>query len=238
MTQDGLVCNTCMPKELLPNCGSLSAYQIRSYHKANRSNRWENCEFLDSKDSDKEESVQDRSRVITTFDTIVLADELNQQTLTAESIDIVVSFILCTGLNHLIDSLREFTKHGKLRVITTTYMGTTEYEALDQLIRLPNTEVKIELNSDERRLHAKAFLFNRPDGNSTAYVGSANISHSALTTGEEWEVKIREQDMKQAVDDVRQSFEKLWASPYYTQVTLTNRSLIEAEIGKRQRGRQ
>lgn len=236
-TQDGIVCNVCMPRELLKDCGTLSAYQIRSYHKLHRNVHWENCEFLENDNSVEETPSEDRSRVITTFDTIILADELNEQTATAESIDIVVSFILCSGLNDIIDSLRRFTRHGKLRVITTTYMGTTEYEALDMLVRLPNTEVKIELNGDEYRLHAKAFLFNRSDGRSTAYVGSANLSHSALTTGEEWEVKIREQDLPEAVNDVRLSFEKLWGSPHFTSVTLSNRAQIESELGKYKRGR-
>jgi len=148
----------------------------------------------------------------------------------ADSIDIVVSFILCSGLNLLIDSLYDFTRHGKLRVITTTYMGNTEYEALEQLIHLPNTQVKIELNSLEHRLHAKAFLFNRSDGTSVAYVGSANISKSALTTGEEWVVKIREQDCREPIYDVRCSFEYLWNNYQFVTVTPTNRAQIESAI--------
>lgn len=218
-------------------CSELSLYQIKAYHNTNRDNVWENCELVGT-EALVAGTGEDRSRVITTFDEIILKDELNKQASTAESIDIVVSFILCSGLNDLIDSLRMFTRHRKLRVITTSYMGATEYEALEQLVRLPNTEVKIELNSGDRRLHAKAFLFNRSGSASTAYVGSANISHSALTTGEEWEVKIREQDMKEAVDDVRSSFEGLWSSPLYTQVTLTNRALIEAALEKGKKGKQ
>ncbi len=230
-TVDGFVCRVCMPKELLEECSELNLYQIKTYHKANRGNYWENCESVESSNYD-DDNIEDRCRVITTFDDIILKDELNKQASTAESIDIVVSFILCSGLNVLIDSLRAFTKHGKLRVITTSYMGTTEFEALEQLIRLPNTEVKIELNSGERRLHAKAFLFNRSGCASTVYVGSANISYSALTTGEEWEVKIREQDMADAVNDVRLAFDGLWNSPLYTRVTLTNRARIEAALEK------
>lgn len=234
---DGSVCGACIPKELLGKRSELRLYQIKAYHNANRGIDWENCESAVT-GVREDDCSEDRCRVITTFDSIILKDELIEQASTAENIDIVVSFILCSGLNDLIDSLRAFTKHGKLRVITTSYMGNTEYEALEQLVRLPNTEVKIELNSGERRLHAKAFLFNRSGCASTAYVGSANISHSALTTGEEWEVKIREQDMAGAVDDVRLAFDGLWNSPLYTQVTLTNRALIEAALEKGKKVRQ
>ncbi len=227
-TKDGFVCKACMPRELLPKAEELSGYQLQSFYKLNRNRHWANCEIEDMEEVT--EADDDRSRVITNADSIVLADDLNKQIRTADSIDIVVSFILCSGLNLLIDSLYEFTRHGKLRVITTTYMGNTEYEALEQLIRLPNTQVKIELNSLEHRLHAKAFLFNRSDGTSVAYVGSANISKSALTTGEEWVVKIREQDCCEPIYDVRSSFEYLWNNYQFVTVTPTNRAQIESAI--------
>ena len=203
----------------------------QSFYRCNRNRQWANCHNgLDDKIDSTLNQNDDRSRVITSFDSIILADDINRQIKNADSIDIVVSFILCSGLNLIIDSLKEFTRRGRLRIITTTYMGNTEYEALEQLIHLSNTQVKIELDSTDHRLHAKAFLFNRLDGTSVAYVGSANISKSALTTGEEWVAKINEQDSSESILDVRRSFNHLWSSYRFVDVTFANRAQIESAI--------
>ena len=172
---------------------------------------------------------------ITLRDGIVLADELNAQIRTADSIDMVVSFILMSGLNLIIDSLREFTKRGRLRVITTAYMGNTEYEAVEQIIRLPNTELRMELDSERNRLHAKSFIFYRSGGHGTAYVGSANISRSALTSGEEWVVKVREEDVPLVIDDLRKGYEALWRSGHIKPISLSDRAEVESALEKRGR---
>ena len=179
------------------------------------------------------DNIEDRSAAITNATPTILADELTAQIQSAESIDIVVSFIIQSGLSLLIGALTEFTRHGKLRVITTSYMGVTEYPALAELFSLPNTEVRMELNADRSRLHAKSFIFNRANKMSTAFVGSANISKSALTSGEEWVVKLREEDVPQVLEDLRKSYESLWKSSSVKTVTQKNRAEIEAALERR-----
>lgn len=228
---DGPVCPKCMPKELLDRSDRLKIHTLRSYYIAHRSG-WTNCSVTPVTVPVGNTVSDDRSMVITTDDNVILSDEINEQLKTAEKVDIVVSFIKCSGLNLLIDGLRDFTRRGRLRVVTTAYMGVTEYEALHELFGLPNTEVRMELGTGAERLHAKAFLFERPGNGSTAYVGSANISRSALTTGEEWVVKIREKDVPEAVDDVRRSFENIWGCGSYAPVTARERGLIEAALEK------
>ena len=66
-----------------------------------------------------------------------------------------------------------------IRVITTTYIGGTEREALDRLVRDFGAEVRIQYDAARTRLHAKAWLFRRKTGFDTAYVGSSNLSTSA-----------------------------------------------------------
>ena len=228
-TVDGLVCPSCMPRELMPQAKRLRKHTIVIYHRTNSG--WES--MVGMTDPEPGGDIEDRSVAITTATPTILADELVAQIRTAESIDIVVSFIMLSGLSLLLGALRDFTRRGRLRVITTSYMGATEYPALVELFSLPNTEVRMELNAVRTRLHAKSFIFNRPDGQSTAFVGSANISKSALTDGEEWVVKLREQDVPDVIADLRRSYGALWSSNNVKTVTERNRAEIEAALERR-----
>ena len=228
-TSDGLVCGACMPRDLLAYAPRKRRGDIE-YYKRSHPN-WASCEAPDAA-YDREKVSPDRSMAITGADPVILADEYNFQAGTAEEIDILVSFIKSAGLNLLIDSLREFTRRGRLRVITTAYMGNTEWEAISDLLSLPNTEVRMELDAGEESLHAKCLLFRRPGGDSTAYVGSANFSQKALTSGEEWVVKVREQDGPDVIRDVEKGFEALWDSSHFKKITKGDRSRVEAALGK------
>lgn len=86
--------------------------------------------------------------------------------------------------------MRKFTSEGKkLRIITTTYTGATDYDAMVRLASLPNTEIKISYDGTQDRLHAKSYIFLRNSGFHTAYIGSSNLSLYALRDGKEWNFK-------------------------------------------------
>src|SRR3546814_4680704 len=66
-----------------------------------------------------------------------------------------MAFIRRSGISPLLSALRRHTEAGKaLRVLTTTYTGSTEGRALDQLADL-GADVRISYDLGSTRLHAK-----------------------------------------------------------------------------------
>lgn len=146
-----------------------------------------------------------------------LVSQLQKEISSADRIDVLCSFIKWSGIRILSSSLETFTARpgSRLRVITTSYMGATDLKAAEFLRALPNTEVKVSYDSHRTRLHAKAYLFTRETGFGCAYVGSANISHAALTDGLEWNVKISQYEQPYQWGKVAATFDTYWNDPEF-----------------------
>lgn len=128
----------------------------------------------------------------------------------ADRIDLIMAFIRRTGIRPLREKLRQFVESGgQLRVLTTTYTASTEPDALDWLEEL-GAQVRVSYDTSSSRLHAKAWLFHRESGFSTAYVGSSNLTGWAQATGLEWNVRISGARNRSIVDKVAAVFESYW----------------------------
>jgi HKD family nuclease len=138
--------------------------------------------------------------------------ELRAEIHSADAIDIVMAFIRWSGVRPLTDALRRHCRDGKpLRVLTTTYTNSTEERALDELSRA-GADIRVSYDTTMTRLHAKAWIFHRPEGYSTAYVGSSNLTHSAQVTGLEWNVRLSGIRNGDALAKIAAVFDAYWES--------------------------
>ncbi len=145
-----------------------------------------------------------------------LWSQLRSEIDSADQIDVVMAFIRRSGIAPLLESFRCHCAEGRaLRVLTTTYTGSTEQAALDALVAL-GAQVRVSYDLTTTRLHAKAWVFHRRSGFSTAYVGSSNLTHSAQVTGMEWNVRASQARNPSVLDKFEAVFESYWNSGDYT----------------------
>ncbi|MDH4461367.1 MAG: phospholipase D-like domain-containing protein [Flectobacillus sp.] len=165
---------------------------------------------------------------------ISLESEIKKEIRSSDEIYFLVSFIKWTGIRIFENELKEFTeKGGKLKIITTSYMGATDAKAVEFLANLPNAQVKVSYNSENERLHAKAYLFRRKTGFHTGYISSSNISKSALTTGLEWNIKVTTQEANQIIDKFYKTFETYWEDKDFTPFsTIDDREVLREALKK------
>ena len=142
-----------------------------------------------------------------------LIHELQAEMKSADAVDILVSFIKWSGLRLLMPAFEDLRDRNiPVRLITTSYMGASDAPAVEWLARMPNVHIRVSYDTQRTRLHAKAYHFKRFSGFSTAYIGSANMSHAAMTSGLEWNLKVTEPDMEHVLEKFAAEFETYWNS--------------------------
>lgn len=145
-----------------------------------------------------------------------ISHEIKTELVSADAVDLLCAFIRFAGISVIRDQLSQLKTYGiPLRVITTTYRGVTERRALDMLVRDYGAEVKVCYDEQSTRLHAKAWLIKRNSGYDTGFVGSSNLSRSALVDGLEWNVRISSVATPPLIRKFEATFETYWNHPQF-----------------------
>lgn len=146
-----------------------------------------------------------------TGDTNYLLKELRHAFSKSESIDIIVSFIMESGIRLILDDLKCAAERGaRIRILTGRYLNITQPSALYLIRDTLGDSVDLRLyNIYDRSFHPKGYICDYGDDGSI-FVGSSNISLSALTYGIEWNYKIDKGENKDDYDYFRDEFNRLF----------------------------
>lgn len=156
----------------------------------------------------------------------------------ADEIAVSVSFLRCSGLGLILDDLKDFTSRGgRARILTSTYMGVTQPEALSTLLQFSNVESRVHVaeapNPFQRvaptGFHTKFFIFRKDE--SECWVGSSNLTKGGLAAN--IEANLHHKDMA-AIKSLQDVFERLWTRddvvPLTPQFTKVYSSSLLAQI--------
>ncbi|XRF76357.1 DEAD/DEAH box helicase family protein [Pediococcus acidilactici] len=94
------------------------------------------------------------------------------------------------------------------RILTSTYLYFNQPHVFEELLKIPNVEVRII--DQQQNFHAKAYLFDKPEGYQTFILGSANLTEAALIQNYEWNIKLTAHRHGQLARTINHEVDQLW----------------------------
>ncbi|BEP27856.1 DEAD/DEAH box helicase family protein [Helicovermis profundi] len=146
----------------------------------------------------------------------LLINYIKEMIYKSKKIDVIVAFIKTSGIDALKNEF-EYIRDNKIpfRLITGTYLGITDPTAIYKLKTLLNGHGEIKFYSDEKRsFHPKAYFFNT-ENEDYLYIGSSNLSKTALMIGVEWNYRIKKSNDIKSYTGYENEFEKIFNSESY-----------------------
>lgn len=137
--------------------------------------------------------------------------QLKMSMLKANKIDIIVSFLMESGVRMILKDLKAVLDRGvQVRILTGNYLGITQPSALCLIKKDLGNRVDLRFYNDkERSFHPKSYIFHYENAGEI-YIGSSNISRSALTSGIEWNYRFSSLEDKKNFDLFYDTFEDLF----------------------------
>ncbi|WP_454055304.1 DEAD/DEAH box helicase family protein [Clostridium sp. Marseille-Q7071] len=146
-----------------------------------------------------------------TGDSDFLLPRLREAFKKAKYIDIIVAFLMESGVKLIAEDLKEaIERSASIRILTGNYLNITQPQALFLLKDALSDKVDLRFyNVTNKSFHPKAYIFEyEEDGE--IFIGSSNISKSALTSGIEWNYRISKNGNKRDFKKYKGTFENLF----------------------------
>lgn len=130
----------------------------------------------------------------------------------AKKVDIIVAFLMESGVKLLKKDIEEAVKNNcQIRILTGNYLGITQPQALYLIKEILGDNANMAFYKEKNRsFHPKAYIFHYEGGNGEIFVGSSNISNSALTKGIEWNYRLEKSQNEDDFNYFSDSFEDLF----------------------------
>lgn len=160
-----------------------------------------------------------------------LLPQLKVEIARASSLDVAVAFTLWSGVDALWEQFQDLLdRGGRLRFLTGDYLDSTDPDALLRLLDLEGTtqgtlERRVyqthasDVGALTTSFHPKAYIISYRDGRGIGFVGSSNLSASALGSGIEWNYRVVSARDEAGFRDVGCAFSRLFTDPHTTELT-------------------
>lgn len=132
---------------------------------------------------------------------------IQNELLTSDEFMMTVAFVTEGGLSILANQLLHCIENNiRGRIITSSYLFFNNPRVFRKLLTFPNLEVRIHEN---KPLHSKGYIFQH-QGYSNLIIGSSNLTQGALTTNNEWNIKLSSLEDGKILKDSHDEFDYLW----------------------------
>lgn len=140
---------------------------------------------------------------------------IEDELLVCERFQISVAFITMSGIEPLLQTLKELEqKNIPGEILTTNYLNFSEPKALEQLNNLSNITIKMyDVEAADEGFHTKGYIFKR-DEIYRIIIGSSNMTNTALTSNREWNTKVISTEQGEVALEIVAEFQELWNSPF------------------------
>ncbi|APC90789.1 MULTISPECIES: DUF3427 domain-containing protein [Francisella] len=156
--------------------------------------------------------IQDSKQFLTNSRKSKILDEIINQFENCDEFIISVAFVTFSGVVCILETLRQLRAKGiKGKILTGCYLNFTEPKALEKLLEFDNIELKI-LNDEN--FHAKGFFFRSKDS-WQIILGSSNLTQSALTINNEWNLLFKTTLADITTQQILAEFDYLFAKAKY-----------------------
>ena len=140
----------------------------------------------------------------------ILFNLIKEELTSCSEFNFIVSFIRFSGIQILLDTLKNIETLGiKGKILVTNYMKISEKKALDKLTNFKNIKIKY-FDGESQGFHPKGYIFKHKDNKVRIIIGSSNISLGGFKTNIEWNSDIITDTNNPFYLTIENEFNYLW----------------------------